>query len=210
MSCRTRLLSRKLLSPPSSCPQSLSLSSSSLSLTLSLSQYLVSVSLCHSHTISSFKSLSLSLKMSKLSKATGPKNMNNYQSAQGSKQASTLVQTCYSLKPLQSVSIHVTVNVAPVLYYTRSFTLDISLQTSPQVESLVVLESVCPMCLTRDPMEAPSRSPSYSLGARRPTMRGSPRSTTLIQNIFQRQLSGASTTNHCRSEGPHGDRPSRY
>ena len=51
--------------------------------------------------------------------------MNNYQSAQASK--STLVQTCYSLKPLQSVSIHVTVNVAPVLYYTRSFTLDISL-----------------------------------------------------------------------------------
>merc|ERR1719341_2291004 len=41
-----------------------------------------------------------------------------------------------------------------------------------QVESLVVLESVCP---TWDPMEAPSRSPSYSLGARRPTMRGSPR-----------------------------------
>merc|ERR1719507_2272295 len=78
-----------------------------------------------------------------------------------------------------------------------------------EVESLVVLESGCPTCLTRDPMEAPSRSPSYSLGARGPTMRGSPRSTTLIQNIFQRQLSGASTTNHCRSEGPHGDRPSR-
>jgi len=44
-----------------------------------------------------------------------------------------------------------------------------------QVEQPVVLESRCPMCPTRDPMEAPLRSPSFSLGAKRQTMPGLPR-----------------------------------
>jgi len=76
---------------------------------------------------------------------------------------------------LEAQAQEVDVHQLEVLEVDRQVEAGLEMVPEVQVESLVVLESLCPMCPTRDPMEAPSRSPSYSLGAKRPTMRGSPR-----------------------------------
>merc|ERR1719507_2563350 len=76
---------------------------------------------------------------------------------------------------LEALEVEVDAHQLEVLEVDRQVEAGLEMVPEVQVESLVVLESVCPTCPTRDPMEAPSRSPSYSLGARRPTMRGSPR-----------------------------------
>jgi len=78
---------------------------------------------------------------------------------------------------LEAQEVEVDVHQLEVLEVEVDRQVEAGLEMVPevQVESLVVLESVCPTCLIRDPMEALSRSLSYSLGAKRPTMRGSPR-----------------------------------